>query len=669
MRKGLYFTFDALVAVTVTFFVFFLIMHGTPQTAERVSLDTAQYTDANTGAEDVMQVMTQQTFFDAFSASYRQDVYDDTVVEKIEDENKTVENVIGVLWAVDDKDAGKPSNYTYAKNISRDFTENMLPDTLEYRVQVAESGETTVLFNTSNTTDEASFITQSSRVISGFEQGRATKGFIARAEAEKGEKNATEVFQIPMQGSSHGSPNAFTSTCKFKPDMESHENITDATLYLGVHGGTANINGNTDVVFNNDDLDTGSPMYQADTGTSPDTGVAFFEWDVTDEMQDNAWNNDNNGWHILDVTVNVQSSWHGYINPGSRLVVEYKDAAEFRTSNEINRTQHFCDVVSDDHNNHNGGAWHIMPFHIPQDATVRDVTLTLNGTGVDDIADKDDVQVYLNGDVVEKGDLQDADGDVFETFNVTENVSKGETNVLSMYLNSYINGSNVEGEADADDYFWGSGTGSVTNLRSDPQNAANSSKLHVQYDKSGGGLVFGKLRLTKLENISGGMTESKEHDIEFEDNITVRNSFLHLMQLDSYVVNVTADDQSPPQHRAFSSPERHATPTEIYVNPDFFDLDVTNFVNVTETDCRSSGNCSILPESQFEKDVLIPSLVPYGETFENRSAAEDDAVNRLEDKLGDALNMTDISNKSLSIPEIPSLFGPATIQLEVWRLQ
>ncbi|MDY6766190.1 MAG: hypothetical protein SVW77_02375 [Candidatus Nanohaloarchaea archaeon] len=114
------------------------------------------------------------------------------------------------------------------------------------------------------------------------------------------------------------------------------------------------------------------------------------------------------------------------------------------------------------------------------------------------------------------------------------------------------------------------------------------------------------------------------------------------------------------------SPRDFATPTDLFIDPDRLDTapGVNNTVTVSD---ECTDECSILPETTFERRLLIDSQVGYGDTFQNISAAEEDARERLNRTLGAYVDATEITSDALTVNNVPWLFGPATFELEVWK--
>lgn len=71
-------------------------------------------------------------------------------------------------------------------------------------------------------------------------------------------------------------------------------------------------------------------------------------------------------------------------------------------------------------------------------------------------------------------------------------------------------------------------------------------------------------------------------------------------------------------------------------------------------------------KSLVDFTILIRNFVGYGAVFETEADAEADAVARLESLLGDVITATEITLESEGIGNVPSLWGPAQVEVRVW---
>jgi hypothetical protein len=64
---------------------------------------------------------------------------------------------------------------------------------------------------------------------------------------------------------------------------------------------------------------------------------------------------------------------------------------------------------------------------------------------------------------------------------------------------------------------------------------------------------------------------------------------------------------------------------------------------------------------------LVDALVPYGEVFVNESDAVADANQRLIDMLGEGIVALGIGNETLTVGNVPSLWGPTLVEVRTWQ--
>ena len=64
---------------------------------------------------------------------------------------------------------------------------------------------------------------------------------------------------------------------------------------------------------------------------------------------------------------------------------------------------------------------------------------------------------------------------------------------------------------------------------------------------------------------------------------------------------------------------------------------------------------------------LVPNLVPYGGTFDTEQDALDDAEDRLNSMLGNAIEALEVDTSTLSVSNVPSLWGPLIFQVHSWK--
>jgi len=124
MRKGLYFSLDALLAVTLmaSAFSMVLVSSDAPGGGSSVS-----YQQADTLAEDSQQLMTRSSLDRVLSGPQQQDIVNSTSLTA-DDLNSSVLETIGVLWASNETAA--------ARDLIRRVIGPQISDQYEYQVRV-----------------------------------------------------------------------------------------------------------------------------------------------------------------------------------------------------------------------------------------------------------------------------------------------------------------------------------------------------------------------------------------------------------------------------------------------------------------------------------------------------------------------------------------------------
>ncbi|MFB6294743.1 MAG: hypothetical protein ABEI97_03210, partial [Candidatus Nanohaloarchaea archaeon] len=118
MRKAFYFSFDALIALLLMGVAVILLL-GTSAPERTGGDQTVQrFQRTNAVAEDATQAATHATLRQSFSSETVDDYVNDTALSE-EDADKSVMDVISILWASNDTAA--------ARNLSRDFFTDFVP--------------------------------------------------------------------------------------------------------------------------------------------------------------------------------------------------------------------------------------------------------------------------------------------------------------------------------------------------------------------------------------------------------------------------------------------------------------------------------------------------------------------------------------------------------------
>ncbi|MFH1682197.1 MAG: hypothetical protein ABIA37_00215, partial [Candidatus Woesearchaeota archaeon] len=114
----------------------------------------------------------------------------------------------------------------------------------------------------------------------------------------------------------------------------------------------------------------------------------------------------------------------------------------------------------------------------------------------------------------------------------------------------------------------------------------------------------------------------------------------------------------------FSSPSSRSVPTTVYIpNTVLDDSPMTN--NYIRASDRNRND--LLPETSVEYSFYLPAAVGYGVVFSTQEEAESDALDRLNQTLGEFISAEDIVVESSEMDDVPTLWGPAAMEVRVWH--
>jgi len=605
-----------------------------------ISNDELQAKQAYYIGKDINNVLFEVRIAELANLSIVQDYLSQGIIEE-EDLNLTFIELVGYWWAMGNDDQ--------AESLTKEFLDSMVNDTV--------FGYELLFDNTSIYARNKSmkrFLFRTTSIITGVELGKQPKGFAASAFATSVRKNTTIVHPFDPEGSAVEVGERALITKKFFLDPSKIISIQNATLYISIHYGTSDLNSQNFFV-NDETIDWKIIRLHGPTEKDIDgstTHLFFGVADVTDKID--------MGWNSILAKLKGDDTWYSHIHPGFRLELEVEenmDSLEFSSIEDI--TYYFNKIDSQATGMKKSGAWETLSFFIPQGAVVREVDLFVKGVGVnnvhgdnipDNVPEKYNVQVYLNNLTI---GLENPDGaeidelNVSLRYNITDNVTEG-TNVVSVYLNCY------------GDDFWGI---QDTILWSDPEHElGGTSYLRVEYDKPPTESKYGQIQVGIKESLGGVDENPKTYTKGFGGSELFR-TFLHLATLDNENVTVNTSYNTDTPQTAFSTPRPFATPTTIFIDPQILSETEDNTIEISDT---CTDLCDILPESSFEHFIWVPSMVGYGDIFPTSTAATQDAMERLADLMGHYVEVTNFVNDTQNVPEVPSLWGPAKMEVRVW---
>lgn len=264
MRNGLYFSLDALLAVTLLASAFSLVLVTTDVTPQGPS---TSYQQADTLAEDNQQLLTRTPLDQALDPDQQADIINDTALTEA-DLNSSVLEVIAVLWA---------SNQTAeAQDLVERVIGAQIDDRYEYRVRVLNDGSSTIYatapFNGSSLT------ARSSRLVSGVARDQPTTGYIAKASLSSVDAIRSEYYYFGGYVGD-GTITANMSLPEYREiegvDMEL---AVDGNFSLSINGESAGLYNVSDEPFRADTFTVCNATYQTSRCGALEPGDNSFEF-------------------------------------------------------------------------------------------------------------------------------------------------------------------------------------------------------------------------------------------------------------------------------------------------------------------------------------------------------------------------------------------------------
>jgi len=613
-KKAYFFTIDALIAlgiIAVSLALASFYYHSKEKT-----------TNINLLADDLI------TTFAFLNINKTNNPYVESLIANgtITDLNNTVLEQIGEFWA--------QNKIQEAQNMIKNLTYGLIPSISGFGFWI----DNEPIF-IQNITGSITALTTSKKMISGYEKDKPTEGYVARAWARTALKNMTKSFQFYVQGAGVQGGNGMTITKKF--NLNASE-ILDAKFYLSIHYGISNIN-SMKFKINGNDLSPNWTYLEEREVNGDTTHVAFGVADAAGYVQP--------GQNIVEVFLMSQSSYPAYVNPGMRLDVTYRIESSYYQDLKL-KTFYFDNIESKETGDKKSGAWAIMPIHIKKGRPLESVIFHLKAKDIENITDipsnisQYNVQIYLNNRIIDLFNPPSSNETIDKIYNLTNDVAEGD-NILAVYLNCYILD------------FWGD---EDTILYSDPINDPDgSSYVEVRY---GGEVVeeikYGVLDISFVEEIGGTKNSTKIYPLNVTKEIL--EAFVQLAQLDSSDLSLHVDNGQS-NNLIFHTPRELSTPSKIYVDPSYIRNGTVNIFNISDT----CSLCHVLPESAIEYLANVPALVSYGEVFTTQQEAEDDALQRLNESVGQYAQVLNFELDSNKVQDVPTLWGPAIAEVRIWQ--
>lgn len=628
--KGFYFSFDAFLALTVMTTSLFVVSSSSEVATDSFKSNTVGYEKASSAGQDGMKLASTESF-STFNGSFEQELLDQTVMEE-EDFDRTILDGVGLLWAA--------RNFTYAEDAVKKYFDSRIPDEYGYRLQVNENGEETVIYETSEIPDNAEYVSSVSRLVSGHRIDRPSEGFQARARATSVTKNETKIVSMPPLGMA---PQNSKMEMEKEFEIENVDEIHNGTFYISVHYSGASYFEQFRINDNQYGQSKFDWIHERDTS---DGAAAYGTLDITDDLQE--------GKNSIFIRLKGGNSYNSHFHPGTKIEVDYRSSQNYSLEEElVHERIDMENITSTGGGSSEAGIFSVKQLTVPENVEFVNATYHLRAQGLDSECGYDtwlgrqpgwDVQVNLNEEEIR---AECASGQYQADLELNESDLVNGTNVLTTFIES------------KDDTRWG---GDQTKLMSD-FSSEDASHIDLWYRRPEGELRFGEIRVTASEQVGGEVEEPKEYVKDF-DYPDLESTELYMAQLFSTNPEVTVD-RGGIEEEVFKSNSFRSAPTSIHIGSEYYDIDNSNIL--TMNDVEADPERSYLPESTFQWTVWAPSQVGYGGLFENRTAALEDARERLEEELGPFVSATGIDTGTVSTGDQPYLWGPASVKLVVWR--
>ncbi|NQU79182.1 hypothetical protein HQ545_05430 [Candidatus Woesearchaeota archaeon] len=636
-KDGLFFTIDALIAALVMMSGLLLITSSYISEQPRTSI--------NHMSHDLLSVLSELHVYELNNTYVDELIANGTITNT----NNTVIVQIGELWAEGDM--------SVANELTRNITEGLLPFSFGYSLII--NNET--IYARSNSVTNS--LVSSKKIMSGIQKSKPVFGFVSKARATSIQKESNMVISFSPEGAGWDGSNSdkgFVYITKYF-NLSDDVDINNASLYISLH---MEDDGDDWNVIN---INSGSCLITRDSLSMTEEGY-FGIRDVS-------------GCIVPGMNSVMVQEWNdGYnahIHPGMYISISYNLTEDVSfISSENSERIYFDNILSVEGDGDGSGAWQMLPFHVPPGATNVSAYLYLNLQDITDLRDRYywwgwkyrdawDTRVYVNSDVTFYQDNPAASNDIDDCtwdsascngeydwtggFDISAEVIDG-TNVVSVYVNNY--GDTVGGNGD-------------TVIYSDPINDPdNSSYVEINYTVTPV-VPYGVVEIRSIAEFGGSPNPTKETSFSFPDEaVAISSVFAHVAEQYSYVTRVYGDTGTPPGNLVFESPSPRAVPTDVYVSRELLDVSemATNYIRITET-----GGNDVLPESSVDYGFYVPSFVSFGDVFADVDEANEDAVQRLQAVMGNFVNVSNLILDNTSMSDVPSMWGPAVIEVRVWN--
>jgi hypothetical protein len=518
---------------------------------------------------------------------------------------------IGEFWAEGQQEL--------AVNIFSNLSEGLIPENYGYGLWIDDE-----LIYERNTTAERNLITSKS-MISGISKNKTREGYNARAFARKTRKNTNLIVKGDVVSSSVRKPGAGNNLNEvyvtYKVNLPNDATIIDAYWFIEAawtdNKFKAYING---VHIPGSDASGSKLLTDVEPYVSPGENEA------------------------LVVFRYGSGGREGGDDGASHFVVEYS-TDEMNTLQQLTQ-KYFGEVIS------NCSIRYKKPVFALNEIKSIDVSMNVVGTTA---------RLWYVVDGISYN---------ISTKNITQNEAEWSNYEIKSAMESEgINYSDLTGKyfwfvVDVDDYNSIEAFGAGRKIFS-------GSYVDVDFELTKE--VYGHIDLTRVVPVyaySSAEMSDFYRNVEWRYNLSTNDT--DLMALDSQFAWLYRDGTNPSQEVISNSNTLYSHPPSPLIK------ELARFGLTQDNGGISDGEnvyklmfgsgYGINPfNSLVDFTILIKGMVPYGSTFPTKELAVNDAVQRLQEVLGDFINATEIENETISIPEVPSMWGPAIAEVRTWH--
>ncbi|MFB6208502.1 MAG: hypothetical protein ABEJ69_04065 [Candidatus Nanohaloarchaea archaeon] len=617
--KGLYFSFDAMMALMVMSATFMLATQASSIASTDFSATSNRFEATTQKSRDTIKMASAQKF-SSFNASFKQELVDNTVFTT-EDLQKSILEGVTYLWA--------SGELNYAREAARTYFDRRFKGK-EYRLKVYESGDTYTIYSSGDPTSSGT-VSSVSTLVSGFKLNATLSGYRSRAKVLGAITNVTQVVPISpagtlVSGGGRGQdPNTFEVRKQFNVDAAS---VDSATIDIALSEGPSHQFRTLEV--------NGQEVNWPDSAALYSNGdLTYYRMDITGQVEPGS----------NEIYISMEDPRGGRstrLYPGTRVTVTYQREPA-SSAKILKRKQAEMKTVTTDVRNGDSGLFTVEEFSIPPDSTVVNATATLQIDGIENGCGSIgwDVRVLYNEQEVMS---ECGSGRYRKQLNVTAETRPGN-NIMTVYVSH-----------DGEDQFWG---GDQTRLLGG-STGGNFSKITVWY-REAQDLSFNTYEARTAMEIGGANTNPKTYNATIEySNVSETN--LYLSQFFSKQPAVEVKPAGETYETVFNTSETGSTPTLIAMDPLAFDTNKSNMIRLSDPGAQAE----FLRYTLFEYKVEVPTRVGYGDVFPTEDAARQDAKERLREKLGSLVTATDIAASTVTIGGQRKLWGPSQVKLVVW---